>query len=102
MLDDTAIIISADHGECLGELNTHADHRIADQCWSRLPLIVRWPGVTTQPRVDRALHYHLDLAPTVLELAEGRAPANWDAVSYAKALRRGGKGRARVPRHRRR
>src|SRR5207248_4662020 len=62
VLDETAIIISADHGENLGELNIYGDHQTADQITCRVPLIVRWPGILTGGRVDRALHYHVDLA----------------------------------------
>jgi len=40
------IIISADHGENLGELNIYGDHQTADQITCRVPLIVKWPGVT--------------------------------------------------------
>ena len=47
VLDETAIIISADHGEQLGELNVYGDHQTADQSTTRVPLIVRWPGVPT-------------------------------------------------------
>jgi arylsulfatase A-like enzyme len=91
VLEDTAIIISADHGECLGELNIYAGHRMGDQCSSHLPLIIRWPGVASShsPRVDRGLHYHVDCAATVTELAGGVVPDNWDGTSFAPAFRAG-------------
>jgi len=44
--DETAIIISADHGENQGELNVWGDHQTADYACNRIPLIVRWPGIT--------------------------------------------------------
>ena len=44
--DDTVIIVSADHGENQGELNIWGDHQTADHITNRVPLIVRWPGVT--------------------------------------------------------
>src|SRR6185436_16052921 len=71
VLDDTAIVISADHGENLGELNIYGDHQTADQITCRVPLIVKWPGITTQARVDAALHYHFDFAATMIELLGG-------------------------------
>ena len=55
VLDDTAIIISADHGENLGELNIYVDHQTADQCTSRVPLIIKWPGITTPINPPRTL-----------------------------------------------
>ena len=87
-LDDTVIIVSADHAENLGELNVYADHQTADHCTSRVPFILRWPGITT-PRTDRGLHYQTDLAATVLELAGGGVPEIWDGRSFADAVREG-------------
>jgi arylsulfatase A-like enzyme len=87
VLDETAIIVSADHGENLGELNIYGDHQTADHCTSRVPLIVSWPGVTGAPRVDTALHYHVDFAATTIELLGGKVPANWDGWSFASAMK---------------
>jgi arylsulfatase A-like enzyme len=87
VLDDTAIIISADHGENLGELNIYGDHQTADHITSRVPLIVKWPGTTNSGRVDTALHYHVDFAATMVELLGGKVPANWDGRSFAGAMR---------------
>ncbi|MBI1374354.1 MAG: sulfatase-like hydrolase/transferase [Phycisphaera sp.] len=89
--NDTAVIIGADHGENLGELNIYGDHQTADQHTCRVPLIVRWPGVTdTQAgRVDEALHYHFDFAATMIELVGGSVPGNWDGVPFTAALRDG-------------
>ncbi|MBW7881664.1 MAG: sulfatase [Caldilineaceae bacterium] len=86
---ETAIIISADHGENHGELNVWGDHQTADQCTNRLPLIVRWPGVTdrTAGQVRQGLHYHLDLPATILELVGGEQPLAWDGQSFAAELR---------------
>jgi arylsulfatase A-like enzyme len=91
VLEETAVIVSADHGQNLGELNVYADHQLADAVTTHIPLIVYWPGVTDHQagRVDTALHYHIDYAATVIELAGGTVPALWDGVSFAGALRRG-------------
>jgi len=98
VLDETAVIVSADHGENLGELNIYCDHQTADHITSRVPLIVKWPtlhagaersAAPASPRVDRALHYHFDFAATLIELLGGTVPDNWDGVSFANAFRRG-------------
>jgi choline-sulfatase len=91
VLEDTAILVSADHGENLGELNVYGDHQTADQATARVPVVLRWPGLMAAPaaRVDHALHYQVDLAATLLELAGGRVPDNWDGKSFAPALRAG-------------
>ena len=44
ILEETAVIVSADHGENLGELNVYCDHQTADQLTVRVPLIISWPG----------------------------------------------------------
>ena len=87
VLDDTAIIIGSDHGENLGELNVYGNHQTADLCTCRIPLIIRWPGLS--PGIDHALHYHLDLTPTVVDLLGGPVPETWDGKSYAAPLREG-------------
>lgn len=91
VLDDTAVIIAADHGEDLGELNIYAGHRMADQCAAHLPLLIRWPGITSKEkaRVDHTFHYHFDFAATVTELVGGTIPDNWDGISFAEAFRNG-------------
>jgi len=89
VLDDTIIMVSADHGENQGELNVWGDHQTADQPTCRVPLIVRWPGLTDSPRVDRALHYHYDWAATLVELAGGQVPGNWDGQPFTEPFRDG-------------
>ena len=85
ILDDTVIIVTADHGENMGELGIYGEHGTADQGTCRIPMIIRWPGRTTK-RVDTGLHYHLDLPPTMAELM-GLPPApSWDGRSYAASV----------------
>ncbi len=94
ILDETAIIISSDHGENLGELNVYGDHQTADYVTTRVPLIIKWPGVTDAQagRLDRGLHYHFDMAATVAELAGATVPEDWDGRSFAADLRAGREG----------
>jgi choline-sulfatase len=94
ILDETAIIISADHGENLGELNIYGDHQTADYVTTRVPLIIKWPGVTDAQagHLDHGLHYHFDMAATVAELAGASIPEDWDGRSFAADLRAGREG----------
>ncbi len=89
--DDTAIIMSSDHGENLGELNIYGAHMTADEATCHIPLIIRWPGITDKlaGKAFNSLHSHVDTAATVLELAGGKVPANWDGASFAKSLSKG-------------
>ena len=98
LADDTAVLVSSDHGENLGELGIWCDHQTADQMTTRLPAVLTWPGPdvsggaatgTGPGRVDDGLHYQVDLMATVLELAGAEVPARWDGVSFADALATG-------------
>ena len=87
LFEDTIIIVSADHGENQGELNVWGDHQTADQMTCNIPLIVRWPGLTDQPRIDSALHYHFDWAATLIELAGGAFHTRGCLSAYLDHLR---------------
>jgi arylsulfatase A-like enzyme len=89
--DETAVIISSDHGENLGELNIYGAHMTADEATCRVPLIIRWPGVTDALAggVFQALHCHLDLAATVVQFVGGDVPPWWDSVGFGNSLRQG-------------
>ncbi len=85
--DETAIIISADHGENLGELGIYHEHATADRATCQVPLIVQWPGFAGG-HVDSGLHYSLDLAPTLADLLEFKPCPVWDGQSFAPAILR--------------
>lgn len=83
--EETAIIVSADHGENLGELGLYGEHGTADHITCRVPLIIKWPGKKSGG-VKNGLHYNLDLAPTIADLLGLAAPGMWDGESFAPAL----------------
>ncbi|MBX3125172.1 MAG: sulfatase-like hydrolase/transferase [Polyangiaceae bacterium] len=63
---DTAVIISADHGEGFGE---RGQYRHAYELWEsliRVPLFIYVPGA--EPRRIEVPRGHIDLAPTIAEL----------------------------------
>ncbi len=91
VLDDTAIIVTSDHGENQGELGVMGDHATADHVTSRVPMILRWPGADG-PRVDRGLYNQCDIAATIVELAGGAVPDDWDGRSFADSFRAGSDG----------
>jgi arylsulfatase A-like enzyme len=84
---DTAVMVSADHGETLGELNIYCDHQTADEHTAHVPLILRWPGLGSGRRA--ALHYQFDVTATILELLGQRVPERWDGQSFAASLKSG-------------
>ncbi|MDD2579191.1 MAG: sulfatase [Eubacteriales bacterium] len=88
ILDDVAVIITADHGENFGELGIYAEHATADPATCRIPLIIRWPGLPGG-QTDQALHYNIDLVPTVADLLNLSHAASWDGRSFASTLQDG-------------
>lgn len=86
--DDCAIVISADHGENLGELNIYGDHQTADQITTNVPLILKWPGATDSRKgqQDTGLLYHFDVAATVLDMLDLEVPSLWDGRSFKDDL----------------
>lgn len=86
--EDTAIVLSADHGENLGELGIYGEHGTADQITCRVPMIIRWPGLEGGT-VYTGLHYNLDFAPTLCDLLGIPGSTNWDGRSYAASLQGG-------------
>ncbi|MBB4931268.1 arylsulfatase A-like enzyme [Lipingzhangella halophila] len=89
--DDTAIIVSADHGESFGENGSYAEHGLANEPTHRLPLVIYWPGVTDDlPEGARrcdSLLYNIDLAPTLCDLLGLPVPDGWQGESFAAAIR---------------
>jgi choline-sulfatase len=86
VVDDTAIIISADHGDAFGEHGIYSDHVCADECIHHIPLIVRWPGVSIAGAVSDALLYNVDLGPTLCDLLDMPVPEDWDGASFKANL----------------
>jgi choline-sulfatase len=85
--DDTAIIISSDHGENQAELGIYGEHGTADVATCRIPMIIRWPGAKATPgSTDDEFRYNVDLAPTLMDLLGGRRQPLWDGQSFAHLL----------------
>jgi arylsulfatase A-like enzyme len=83
--DETTIIISADHGEAMGEFGVYGDHVCAGEAVNRIPLILRGPGIERGGSRD-SLVYNVDLPPTLCERLGIPVPEGWDGESFAKRL----------------
>lgn len=88
---DTAIIVSGDHGESLGENGSYAEHGLANEPTLRVPLIIYWPGLTdklsSEDRHRRELIYNIDFAPTLCDLLGVPIPPGWQGRTFAGGLR---------------
>jgi arylsulfatase A-like enzyme len=69
-LDDTIVVVTADHGESLGEHDYHFHHGAFtyDVCL-RVPLLVAWPGRVPAGRVVDEPVMTVDILPTLTSLA---------------------------------
>ncbi len=72
-LDDTAIIISSDHGFFLGEWRFY-DKRFMHEPSIRVPMAIRYPRLTRGGLAPTQMALNIDLSPTVLELAGVKIP----------------------------
>ncbi|MGC8861306.1 MAG: sulfatase family protein [Armatimonadota bacterium] len=87
VLDDSAIIITSDHGDSFGEHGIYSDHVNADECIHHIPLVIKWPGVTKPGSTCDSMLYNIDLSPTLCELYGAEIPSDWDGVSFAPQIR---------------
>ncbi|UUX33024.1 sulfatase family protein [Fundicoccus culcitae] len=85
LYEDTAIIITADHGENQGEFGIYAEHATADKPTTNIPLILKMPNV---PRgtTNTGLHYSLDLLPTLAEYFGLPQSDYWDGESFLHSI----------------
>ena len=83
--DNTIIIVSADHGESLGDHDWYFDHgRYAYDASSRIPLMVYVPGLTPM-RVSHPVST-IDYAPTILDLVGLEPVKDMQGVSLVPVL----------------
>ena len=85
--DDVCFIITADHGENIGELGLYAEHGTADEPTCHIPMIIKWKGGASGI-VDSAFHDNTDLCPTVTELLNVSVDPSYryDGQSYAQTV----------------
>jgi arylsulfatase A len=98
--DNTLLIFLGDNGT-LGTVTSRfqgSDYRGGKGTTTRrgthVPLIVSWPAVIKQPRVNRDLISSVDILPTICQAAGLKVPANTDGVSFLPQLQ----GQAGKPR----
>jgi len=84
--ENTIVIYSSDQGFYLG------DHGWYDKRWMyeeslKMPLIVKWPGVTKPGSVDTHLVQNLDYAETFLDVAGAEIPSDMQGRSLVPLLK---------------
>jgi arylsulfatase A-like enzyme/Tfp pilus assembly protein PilF len=76
----TLIVVTADHGEALGGHGEETHSLFAYEETLRVPLIVWFPG-RIAPGVDSRSARHVDIAPTVADVAGAPRPPLWPGAS---------------------
>lgn len=93
LLDNTIVLITADHGNCLGKHEEVSKNNIYEESL-RIPFLISWK-VKIRPGIDTRLLASLpDVYPTLLDLAGFRKdiPTSVDGISHAPyLLKRAGK-----------
>ena len=84
----TLVVVTADHGEGLGEHGEDEHLLFVYDSTLRVPLLFSWPGVLPQGVRLRGQFQSRDLLATVLDLT-GHDAATASGVSRAEAVRRG-------------
>ena len=77
--ENTVILVTADHGEALGDHGMWGKGPFHYDSVVRVPLLVSWPGRFREGQVHDSVVSLVDFAPTILEIAgvpipEGNAP----------------------------
>ena len=86
LLDNAAVVVTSDHGDMFGEhgLWTHGNSVYEEVV--RIPLLVRYPGITAAGLTVDAPAQHIDIMPTLLEWAGAAPVAGLDGVSLSAVV----------------
>ena len=88
--DDALVIVTADHGEALGEHGQVGHEPALHDELVHVPLLIRPPGGTgTGRRIVDTQVEHIDVAPTILEYAAVAPPATYRGRSLRPAVEGG-------------
>ena len=79
------VLLTADHGESLGEAGRFFVHAATTPEVARIPMILRAPGLA--PARRREIVHHVDVMPTLLDLAGLAVPPGTRGVALASVLR---------------
>ncbi len=87
VLDETAVVVNADHGEQLGQHLDTWDHRGLHDANIHTPLILWRPGALPEGVRPEGHVTHADLAPTILDLLGVEPTAEMDGRSVLPLAR---------------
>jgi arylsulfatase A-like enzyme len=95
LLDNTLVVLVADHGESLGEHGVSFRHVGLHDTTTHVPMMIRWPGRDRTGRPIHGLVQTIDLFPTLLTALELPIPPQ-DGEDLKKLTGEGRTGRRAV------
>ncbi|MHB0858579.1 MAG: sulfatase family protein [Anaerolineae bacterium] len=87
ILDETIVVINSDHGETLYDHDCYFDHHGMYDQTLHVPLILRYPGRIPAGQRVGGYTQHIDLVPTLLELAEIESDIAFDGQNLMPLVR---------------
>jgi len=88
-LDDTLVVLTADHGEGLGQHHEDTHGYFLYDATLRVPLIFRWPGKLRGGAVVSQTVRTIDIAPTILALLDAGPLPHGQGRDLSPAMRPG-------------
>ena len=89
--DDTILVVTADHGEMLGDFGVWGKGTVYDAAY-HVPLMIRAPG--QQPRRFDGMSESIDVTPTILDLVGAEIPDAMNGSSLRSAMETGKGGKS--------
>jgi arylsulfatase A-like enzyme len=87
ILDNTIVVVNADHGETLYDHDCFFDHHGLYDPTLHVPLIIRYPAKIPAGQRVKGYNRHQDLVPTILNLAELNPEISFDGKSLIPLIR---------------
>jgi arylsulfatase A-like enzyme/Tfp pilus assembly protein PilF len=84
-LAETLVVLTADHGEALGDHGENTHGVFIYDSTTHVPLVMSHPGLPVSTRVDQVIGL-VDIAPTALELLGVPYGADFDGRSFVQAM----------------
>jgi arylsulfatase A-like enzyme len=82
--DNTIVVFTSDHGDMAGAHELNQKHSLYDES-ARIPLLIAGPGVAAGHVVDEPVS-HLDVLPTICDLAQLDTPSGAHGVTLRPAV----------------
>ncbi len=84
--NNTIMIFTSDHGFMWGEHRLENKNKIYEES-IRVPLVIRYPALISEPRKDNNLVLNIDIAATLAELAGVEPPVKINGKSLVSLLK---------------